>query len=157
MITYYPDGSWSTEAIGSNGVEMIRSAIERLSNQAVKDQFEVLVRSYIDFAEYDGSFNYTDDCDHDCRDCEYADCCDDCEYSDVCDHECGSCEYADCCEEFEPYDEEDEDDAAVEDKGAPNPTPDIHVEEVDPCRDCEFHVAGFPCSKTTKKKKGCAK
>lgn len=149
MITYYPDGTWSTETIGTNGVEQIRSAIERLNDKPVKDLFELLVRDYINFAEYDGSFNYTDDCDHDCRDCEYADCCDDCEYSDVCDHECGDCDYKDCCEEYEENEEDDEASAST-----PSPTVDSGVYM---CRDCEFHVAGFPCSKTTKKKKGCNK
>lgn len=149
MITYYPDGSWSTEAIGTNGVAQMRREIERLNDEPLMKLFDTLVRDYIRLAECDGSFNYTDDCDHDCRDCEYADCCEDCEYCDVCDNDCENCEHADYCEVREVEMENAVDDAIFE--------PTHEAARVYMCRDCEFHVVGFPCSRTTKMKKGCGK
>lgn len=126
MITYYPDGTWSTDEISSDEVAQIKRAIERLNDEPIERLFDLLVRDYINLAEADGSSDYVEDCDHDC---EY-------------------CDYADSCDEYEEEDEEYEE---------TTPTPAAYVDHVDVCKDCEFHVAGFPCSRTTKMKKGCKK
>lgn len=152
MITYYPDGSWSTEQDGIRPEftnEEINCMWQELKAKNVKDETIKTIRDLLQFMinteEINGEEYFNANCDHDCTDCEYVDCCDDCEYSDVCDHDCEYCEHADYCDQYE--EDEDEDVEAT-------PTPAAHVYV---CKDCEFHVIGFPCSRTTKMKKGCGK
>lgn len=138
MITYYPDGSWDTEHSGI-APEFTSEEIDRmwveLRAKNVKDETIKTIRDLLQFMinteEVDGEEYYNENCDGDCRHCDYRGDCDE-EYSDPCDDE---------DEDEEQYDEPAEDTETIE--------PAIT------CERCEYYCAGFSCSKSIKKKKGC--